>query len=538
MCYPFSKTLEGGQKELIDLNRKQQIILDHLDGMANRQIAAKMHMSKDTVNKYVKEYDEKKAALLASDPDADQKEIIQAFVEEPTYDAAGRGPRKVTPELEAEVEKCLQSNAQKRTSGMKKQEMRKIDIYEYLKKSGFDVSYSTVKNLTRQIETRHAEAFIRQEYDFGDVCEFDWGTVKLAIGDSGYRNYQMAVFTPAKSNYRYAMLFQAQDTAAFQEAHACFFQYSRGVFHTMIYDNMRVAVRKFVGPSEKEPTVALTELSLYYGFRFRFCNVCRGNEKGHVERSVDYVRHKVFSAPGCDRFDTQEEANLFLLRECAKLNMREISNGMIPTELFEMEKMRLHPAMPKFESCIKSENRVDKYSTVTVAGNHYSVPDTLVGKHVNVRLYSSQLVIYYENNIVATHARSFSSRDWKIDIYHYLRTLKRKPGALSKSTALLQSDAMVKQIYETYYANDARSFLEVLEIIYEKGAPAVLSALKRLEIISPMDMNALKVRVICENTGETMARKPGTDRISAKSKRTLPQYDLLRKLQTEGSVAQ
>lgn len=45
---------------MIDLNRKQQIILDHLDGMANRQIAAKMHMSKDTVNKYVKEYDEKK----------------------------------------------------------------------------------------------------------------------------------------------------------------------------------------------------------------------------------------------------------------------------------------------------------------------------------------------------------------------------------------------------------------------------------------------------------------------------------------------
>lgn len=87
-------------------------------------------MSKDTVNKYVKEYDEKKAALLVSDPDADQKEIIQAFVEEPTYDAAGRGPKKVTPELEAEVEKCLQSNVQKRASGMKKQEMRKIDIYE------------------------------------------------------------------------------------------------------------------------------------------------------------------------------------------------------------------------------------------------------------------------------------------------------------------------------------------------------------------------------------------------------------------------
>lgn len=28
----------------------------------------------------------------------------------------------------------------------------------------------------------------------GEICEFDWGTVKLDIGNAGYQKYQMAVF--------------------------------------------------------------------------------------------------------------------------------------------------------------------------------------------------------------------------------------------------------------------------------------------------------------------------------------------------------
>jgi len=82
--------------------------------------------------------------------------------------------------------------------------------------------------LIKSINDRHREAFIRQEYAYGDVCEFDWGTVKLSIGEKGYESYQMAVFTPAKSNYRYAMLFKSQDTAAFQQSHAEFFSHCKG----------------------------------------------------------------------------------------------------------------------------------------------------------------------------------------------------------------------------------------------------------------------------------------------------------------------
>lgn len=125
---------------MITLTRKQQIIMSHLAGTSNRQIASKMHISKDTVNKYVKEYDAQRAELLTRDPDADPEEILQTFVEEPKYDTSNRAPVIVTPEMEAAVEQCLQHNAVKRVSGMQKQIMRKKDIHEYLVREGFSVT--------------------------------------------------------------------------------------------------------------------------------------------------------------------------------------------------------------------------------------------------------------------------------------------------------------------------------------------------------------------------------------------------------------
>ena len=58
------------------MTQKQQIILEHLNGVSNREIARQLHMSKDTVNKYVKEYDEKKAEFALLNPHSDQRLIV------------------------------------------------------------------------------------------------------------------------------------------------------------------------------------------------------------------------------------------------------------------------------------------------------------------------------------------------------------------------------------------------------------------------------------------------------------------------------
>ena len=73
------------------------------------------------------------------------------------------------------------------------------------------------------------------------------------------------------------------------EAHRNFFKGIGGVPHTMVYDNMRVAV--VFDEKSKKPTVALQRLSSFYKFQWRFCNARAGWEKENVERSVDYIRH-------------------------------------------------------------------------------------------------------------------------------------------------------------------------------------------------------------------------------------------------------
>lgn len=520
---------------MIKLTQKQQIILKHINGSSNREISRVMCISKDTVNKYIHEYEDKKQELLLVDSEMDHKEIIQAIVEKPKYDSTTRKPVKVTPEMLEVIEECIGTNRRKRASGRHKQVMKKIDIYELLKEYEFDISYSTVKRLVQDVEKKHLEAFIRQEYMPGDICEFDWGEVKLDINKEGFKAYQMAVFATARGNYRFAMLFRAQDTAAFQQSHAEFLDHCGGSFQTMVYDNMKVAVKKFVGLYEKEPTKALVELSVYYGFQFRFCNIASGNEKGHVERSVEFVRRKAFAPK--DSFTSLEEANRYLKETCNRLNGNRTYNGEIPMEVFQEEKKHLGPKMPKFESCIAQEVRVDKYASVVFSQNHYSVPDDLVGKIVLLKAYTDKIIIYQDNCIVATHNRSYKNHDWVIELRHYLKTLYKKPGALTHSTALLKADTKIQNIYQRYYSKDAKVFLEVLAIIYEKGVDAVESAIEKLELISPLDMGAEKVRTICDHQADTKNReKEYTDQLSVKARETLSGYNHLVLLQRKAVV--
>ncbi|QXE17517.1 IS21 family transposase [Clostridium sp. 001] len=521
---------------MIELLQKQKIILKHIEGMSNRAIARELHISKDTVNKYIKEYQNQKSELLQTNPEMDPSELIQAIVEKPKYNSDGRRPTKVTPEMMEEIEALLELNRKKRAEGRQKQTLKKLDIHEELLKKGFNISYATVKRLVKEICERHKEAFIRQEYDYGDVCEFDWGEVKLNIGEEGFKKYQMAVFTAAKSNYRFAMLFKSQDTAAFQQAHADFFEHCQGSFRSMVYDNMKVAVRKFVGPYEKEPTKALMGLSIYYGFNFRFCNIAAGNEKGHVERSVEFVRRKAFKIKEC--FDSISDANKHLLECCMQINSKPISNDTVPLEVFHQEKVHLNPHLPIFESCIALEYRVDKYSTIIISQNHYSVPDFLVGKMLLVKVYTDKIVIYHENNIVAVHKRNYLNHSWNIQLKHYLKTLYKKPGALHKSTALLQEDTKIQNIFNKYYSKDAKTFLEVLEIIYERGVDDVAGALIKLERISPLDMSRDKVMAICDYASQTKCstKKNYTDALSEKSRTSLSLYNKLANLQFERTV--
>lgn len=482
---------------MITLAHKQQIIISaYREGKSQRAIARETGIDRKTIRRYLQKYEAKRSQLLNEGKiEGDIRELIDDIVEKPQYNAQNRTKRKLTDEIIAKIEQHLKENEIKKSRGQAKQQKKKIDIYEALIAEGYDISYPTVCNTINSILKEGAEAYIKAEYQHGDVCEFDWGEAKLDLGE-GIKTYQMAAFTSAKGNFRYARLFTKQDTACFNEAHALFFEHIGGVYRTLVYDNMKVVVKKFVGKTEKEPTENLLKLSIYYGFNFRFCNIRAGNEKGHVERSVEYIRRKAFAFK--DSFNSLEEANAYLEEVCFNLNNKpqKVNNNQTAIEIFNEEKEWLLPQMPMYDAARTVEPRVDKYSTVVVDSCHYSVPDNHVGKIVFVKVYSNKIYCYHEGQKIAEHNRKYGFNEWSIEIEHYLKTLKKKPGALASSTALHQANPRLQEIYRQYYIKREKEFIELLELISEKSLEKVEEAIKTLQNLSPLDITTEKIKTI------------------------------------------
>ena len=268
---------------MITLNQKQEIILKcYREGKSQRAIARETGIDRKTVRKYINTYQQAKQELIQSVERTrnDQIDLITHLVEAPKYQVAHRENRRLTEDMVYIIKEYLEENKFKEQNGQTKQQKKIIDIHEALLKAGHQISYPTVRNTVSALRKTGKEAFIRIDYTPGDICEFDWADANLYI-DGQLKTFQIAIFTSAYGNYRYAQLFHQQKTECFIEAHVLFFEHISGVYRTVVYDNMRVAVRKFVGLHEKEPTVALTKLSMYYGFNFRFCNIRSGNEKGN-----------------------------------------------------------------------------------------------------------------------------------------------------------------------------------------------------------------------------------------------------------------
>ena len=185
---------------------KQKIILESiLEGKPQRQIAREMKISRTTVARYLTNYEDAKSKLM----DSDNLKLKEEIVSPPKYNSLARKKQKLNDEIIEKIRSFLKENEEKRATGRSKQQKKKIDILEVLKDDGFDIGYTTVCNTVRDIERKTREAFIRQQYNWGDSSEFDWGEVKLFI-DGRLKIVQMGVFTTCRGNYRYGDLYYSQ----------------------------------------------------------------------------------------------------------------------------------------------------------------------------------------------------------------------------------------------------------------------------------------------------------------------------------------
>jgi len=450
-------------------------------GMTQKEVAKRVGRCVKTVRKYIRQHEENLRKLEEDYCEEKLQAVINKIAEAPKYDTSSRARRKLTDEMITEIEICLEKNREHLSRGRRKQVMKAIDIYEHLYSLNYDISYPTVCNYIREKKAAK-EAFIKQDYALGKTLEFDWGQVKLDIGGKPL-TLEIGLFTTACGSYHFASLYRNQKMENFLDVHTKVINDHHGVYEEIVYDNMKQAVKKFVGKTEKEATEDLKKLSLYYGFNYRFCNIASGNEKPHVERGVEFIRRKAFSFKSS--FNTVEEANEHLKTILNTLNCKPRSwlDGKTPLDKLNEERKYLLPAKPTYDVSRRIELRVNKYSVVNVDQNYYSVPDHLVGKFVIAKIFPEKVKLYFKDNLIAEHKRSYEAHKWTIDIYHYTTTLKRKPGAIENSIAKSQMEPRLHKIYNTYYTQNPKEFVYLLELIKEKDFERVLEVIKRLSTV-------------------------------------------------------
>jgi hypothetical protein len=74
---------------------------------------------------------------------------------------------------------------------------------------------------------------------------------------------------------------------------------------------------------------------------------------------------------------------------------------------------------------------VDKYSTIVIDQNRYSVPDYLVGEVVRMKVYSDSIQCFYHEEKIATHCRKTGNQEWEFTTRSLCRHSKEKAWCIS-----------------------------------------------------------------------------------------------------------
>jgi transposase len=288
-----------------------------------------------------------------------------------------------------------------------------------------------------RLGTEPASAFLILDADPSREAGVDWGRGITLL--RGIRTpFHFFCMRPRFSGKHFVRAYPCEKQAAFFDAHIHAFDFFGGVFPTIVYDNLTSAVQRvFQGRSRIEQESFRTFRS-YYSFEARFCNPGCAHEKGDTEGAIGYIRRNyLVPVPVVGNF---EELNEKLLAACLRHGGHRMDGRSETVEcLFEREKGYLIPlpAVP-FSNLRVLEAKVNKYATVMVDKNHYSVPTSHVGLKVRVQLSVDRVDVFYEGTMIGSHVRVFGNNKWQLDPLHYLELIRRKPGAFDSARVIRQ----------------------------------------------------------------------------------------------------
>jgi transposase len=305
--------------------------------------------------------------------------------------------------------------------------LRATRLYAMIRERGFAGSAVQVQRWVRTVRpAARAEAYLRLETLPGEQAQVDWGNFGAVPVGGGRRLLSCFVLVLSWSRAVYARFALDQTLESFLRGHVEAFAALGGVPRTILYDNLKSVVLDRVGDHIRfHPRVL--ELAGHYHYAPQPCAPYRGNEKGKVERMIQYLRHSFFAAR---RFSSLDDLNGQLARWIRDIAHTRALPGhqrdrLVRDALVEEQPRLL--ALPEHPFACDLVRSVVSGKTpyIRFDGNDYSIPHTLVRRPLT--LIASETVVRLLDGVteVARHARRYD-RGQRVEEPAHLAALARE----------------------------------------------------------------------------------------------------------------
>jgi transposase len=350
----------------------QEVFMDiftlQRQGHSARTIAKKLGLSRNTVNKYLKQgefpkYTRGKRHGSILDP---YKQVIQDLLAEDAYQATW--------------------------------------LFERIQGLGYPGGYDIVRHYVQGIKKQQSRlAYIRFETEPGRQAQMDWGDFQVREADGQKTsNVYLFVLLLGYSRAMYAEFVLRCTLEAFMDSHIRAFQYLGGVPGEILYDNMKNVVTRRSG-RRAEFNGEFLHFAHHYQFQPVACPPYSPWVKGKVERPIHYIRERFWRGY---RFDCLERANrdlVFWLNETANVRLHGTHRQPIG-ERWQQEIPHLGSCPGgDYDTSLKVVRKVYRDCQVSYNGNRYVVPHHVVGKKILLKIKAGTIRFYHDQELLATY---------------------------------------------------------------------------------------------------------------------------------------
>jgi len=311
----------------------------------------------------------------------------------------------------------------------------------------------------------------------GEELQIDFSPYLVPVGDRQVHVHAFAALL-CYSRRLYLRLFREERTSTVLEGLAGAFEYNKGVTLRVVMDNMTQAVLGRVGKDREvlwQPR--LLDCARHYGFEPVACAVRDPDRKGKDEKVFRLVYDDFLKGSEFESWeDLERRCRIWLDQTPGAGNLRvHGTTRKVPNEAWEKEEQPFLIRLPgeRFAAHEPSIREVDRDSTLSIRGVRYSVPTTLAGRSVAVRLFADHFEVLDRQGRIA-FSRRYAPDSQKgtliIDKSHY-DLLPRRPKG--------QSPGRLDETFAKRFP-DLTSLVDGLKRRYKTLAPIQLRALLRL----------------------------------------------------------